>query len=66
MDYFLSGGQAVAGLAMLVLLWLTLRFLERRNQGKSLSSIGFVLWPTLLLLWGVGGCILILRGIGAV
>jgi hypothetical protein len=30
MDYFLSGGQAVAGLATLVLLWLTLRLLERR------------------------------------
>jgi len=28
--------------------------------------MGFALWPSLFLLWFVGGCILILRGIGAV
>jgi hypothetical protein len=66
MDYFLSGGQAVAGLAMLVLLWLTLRFVGRRTGDKPLSLMGFALWPTFFLLWFVGGCILILRSIGAV
>jgi hypothetical protein len=66
MDYFLSGGQAVAGFATLVLLWLTLSFVGRRSGHKPLSSMGFALWPSLFLLWLVGGCILILRGIGAV
>jgi hypothetical protein len=66
MDYFLSGGQAVAGLATLVLLWLTLSFIGRRTGDKPLSSMGFALWPSLFLLWLVGGFILILRGIGAV
>ena len=66
MDYFLSGGQAVAGLATLVLWWLTLSFIGRRGGHKLLSSMGFALWPSLILLWLVGGCILFLRGIGAI
>jgi hypothetical protein len=40
MDYFLSGGQAVAGFATLVLLWLTLSFVGRRSGHKPLSSMG--------------------------
>jgi hypothetical protein len=47
-------------------LWLTLGFVGRRNGDKPLSSMGFAFWPSLFLLWLVGGCILILRGIGAV
>ena len=48
MDYFLSGGQAVAGLATLVLWWLTLSFIGRRGGHKLLSSMGFALWPSLI------------------
>ena len=66
MGYFLNGGQAVAGFAALVLLWLALGLVGRRNGGKPLSAMGFALWPSLFLLWFVGACILILRGIGVV
>jgi len=66
MDYFLNGGQVVAGLAALVLWWLTLSFIGRRYGDKALSSMGFAFWPCLFLLWLVGGCILILRGMGAI
>jgi hypothetical protein len=66
MDYLLNGGQAVAGLAALVLWWLTLSFIGRRTGDKPLSSMSFAFWPCLFLLWLVGGWILILRGIGAV
>jgi hypothetical protein len=66
MDYFLNGGQVVAGLATLVLWWLTLSFAGRRYGDKALTAMGFALWPCLFLLWLVGGWILILRGLGAV
>lgn len=36
MDYFLSGGQAVAGFATLVLLWLTLNFIGREADTSPL------------------------------
>ena len=35
MDYFLSGGQTVAGLATLVLLWLTLKFHWASIRGQA-------------------------------
>jgi hypothetical protein len=66
MDYVLNGGQVVAGLAALVLWWLTLSFIGRRYGDRPLSSMRFALWPCVFLLWLVGGCILIFHGIGAV
>jgi hypothetical protein len=50
MDYFLNGGQVVAGLAPLVLGWLTLSFIGRRYGDKPLSSMGLAFWPCLFLL----------------
>jgi hypothetical protein len=66
MDYFLNGGQVVAGLAALVLFWLTLTFIGRRYGDKPLHSMTFALWPCLFLLWFVGGFILILHGFGLI
>ncbi|HEY7085841.1 MAG TPA: hypothetical protein VH519_13620 [Hyphomicrobiaceae bacterium] len=66
MSYMLGGGQVIVGLVVLVAWWLALRLLRRLNEAKPLSSIGFAFWPSLLLIWLVGGCILMLRGIGAV
>ena len=64
MDYLMSGGQTLVGIALLVLWRVTLFFFSRRNKNKPLSSMGFVLWPCLFLIWLVGGCILILHGVG--
>jgi hypothetical protein len=66
MSYLVGGGQIVAGLVALVLLWLVLTFLGRRTAGKVLGATGLVFWPSVVLLWFVGGCVLVLRGMGAV
>jgi hypothetical protein len=65
MSYLLSSGQIVAGLAVLVLWWIALHFLGRRNADKPLSAMAFAFGPTSFLLWFAGGCILIMLGLGA-
>ena len=63
MDYFLSGGEVVAGLIALVAWWFALRLLGRLRGDKELSTLMFAAVPCFFLLWLVGGFILI-RGSG--
>ncbi|HEY7120804.1 MAG TPA: hypothetical protein VH475_29740 [Tepidisphaeraceae bacterium] len=65
MSYLLSSGQIIAGIAILVLWWMTLHFVGRRNGGKPLGAMAFALGPTFFLLWFAGGCVLIMGGLGA-
>ena len=58
MDYFLSGGEVVAGLIALVAWWFALRLLGRL-RGYRDSRLCFV--PCVFLLWLLGGFILIMR-----
>ena len=64
MSYLIGGGQIVVGIAVLVLWWLALMFLSRRNVGRPMTSFGFAVTPSVLLLWATIGGILIIRGIG--
>ena len=64
MAWLLAGGELLAGVIALVLLWLVMQFLERRSGGKPLTSVRFAVLPSLFLLWLVGGVVLILRGLG--
>jgi hypothetical protein len=66
MDYLLGSTQVLAGICSIVVLWLTLHFLGRRNADKRITNTGFAIVPSLFLLWLVGSCVLILRGLGAV
>ena len=64
MDYFLSGGEVVAGLIALVAWWFALRLLGRLRGDKELSALMFAVVPCVFLLWLVAACILVLRGTG--
>jgi hypothetical protein len=55
MDYFLSGGEVVAGLIALVAWWFARRLLGRLRGGKELSALMFAFVPCVFLLWLVGG-----------
>jgi hypothetical protein len=65
MNYLLSSGQIGAGIAVLVLWWLTLHLVGRRNGDKPLGAMAFAFGPTTFLLWFAGGCVLIMLGLGA-
>ena len=64
MDYFLSGGEVVAGLSALVAWWFALRLLGRLRGDRELSALMFAFVPCVFLRWLVGGFILIMRGTG--
>jgi hypothetical protein len=66
MTYLLGSTQVLAGIGSIVVLWLTLHLLRRRNVGKQITNTGFAVTPAFFLLWLVGSCVLILRGLGAV
>ena len=66
MTYLLGSTQVLAGIGSIVVLWFTLHFFSRRNVDKPITNMGFALVPSLFLLWFVGSCVLILRGLGAV
>jgi hypothetical protein len=65
MSWLWAGGELLAGVIVLVGLWLVVQFLERRGRDKPLTQMRFAVLPSLLLLWLVGGVVLILRGLGA-
>jgi hypothetical protein len=64
LDYLLSGGQVVAGLAVLVAWWVTLALVGRLYSDRPLSAVMFAFVPCVFLFWLVGGGILVLRGLG--
>jgi|KBSMisStandDraft_5_1062788.scaffolds.fasta_scaffold524285_1 hypothetical protein len=66
MGYLLGSTQVLAGVGSIVLWWLTVHLVERRNAGKPLTNLGFSVVPAFFLTWFVAGCVLILRGLGAV
>lgn len=63
MNYLFGGGQIVIGIGVLVVWWLALTLVGRRNHGKPMTNIGFAVMPSILLLWLTAGCILIVRGL---
>jgi hypothetical protein len=66
MGSLLGSAQVLAGLGSLVLWWLTVHLVERRNAGKPFTNLGFSVVPAFFLMWFVAGCVLILRGFGVV
>jgi hypothetical protein len=64
MDYFLSGGEVVAGLIALVAWGFARRLLGRLRGDRELSALMFAFVPCVFLRWLVGGFILIMRGTG--
>ena len=63
MQWLWAGGELLAGIITLVLWWLALKLLTGRGD-QRLTNMRFVGLPTIFLLWGVAGVILILRGSG--
>jgi hypothetical protein len=63
MQWLLSGGEVLAGIVTLVLLWLALKF-AGRDPNKRLTNMRFAVLPAFFLLWATGGFILIFRGLG--
>jgi hypothetical protein len=63
MQWLLSGGEVLAGIVALVLLWLALK-VAGGNPDKPLTNMRFAVLPAIFLLWATGGFILILRGAG--
>jgi hypothetical protein len=66
LDYLLSGGQVVTGIAAIVAWWFALKLIGRLRGNKELSALMFAVVPCIFLLWLVAACILILRGTGRV
>jgi hypothetical protein len=63
MEWFWAGGELLVGIVALVLWWMALKLLSRGANAK-LTNMRFVGFPIIFLLWGVGGVILVLRGVG--
>ncbi len=64
MSWLWAGGELLVGVIVLVLWWLVVKVAERRGRDKPLTHMRFAVLPSLLLLWLVGGVVLILRGLG--
>ena len=62
MTYLLSSGEIVVEIAILVVWWLTLSLMGRRNKGKPMTAMGFAFVPSIFLIWLTVGCVLIVRG----
>jgi hypothetical protein len=65
MEWLLDGGQLVAGITLIALLWVALRYVGG-DGSKPLSAFRFVALPSVFLLWAVAGFILIFNGIGLI
>jgi hypothetical protein len=63
MQWLWAGGELLVGIGALVLWWLAVKLFSG-GADKRLTNMRFVGLPTILLLWGVGGVILVLRGVG--
>lgn len=59
----LSSAELMAGVALIVLWPAALRLC---TTDKPLSSVGFVLRPSILLMWIVGALVLVGRGAGLI
>ena len=64
MDWFINGMEAILGVAVLAVVWVTLRLLNRRASAANPSALGMALLPVTVLLVMVGGVVLILNGVG--
>jgi hypothetical protein len=62
MQWLLAGGEVLTGLVVLVGWWFALKFFGR-HRDKPLTNMRFVVLPSILLLWGVGGIVLVLQGL---
>lgn len=62
MAWLMSGGELLAGIIALVLWWLTLSFLGRKGN-QQITSFQLSVVSPVLLLWLVGGVVLVLRGL---
>lgn len=63
MSFLIGGGQIVIGIVILVVWWLTLALMGRRNQGKQMTTLGFAVVPSIFLFWFTAGGVLIVRGL---
>ena len=66
MAWLFAGGEVLAGVIVLVLWWLAMKLAERRGKHTQLTSMRFAVLPGILLLWFVGGVILLMRGVGLI
>jgi hypothetical protein len=66
MSYLLSGGQVIVGMGLLFLWWMAIHFLSRRNHGKQMTNVAFVVWTPLFMLWSTAGFILIFHGLNLI
>jgi hypothetical protein len=65
MHWLLSGGEAVAGVAVVAATWILLRALQGSKMTRRPSALGMALLPVSLLVAVVVGIVLILDGVGA-
>ena len=63
MSYLFGGGQIIVGVGLLVVWWLVLTLIGRRNEGRPMTRMGFAVTPSLFLLWATAAFILIVRGL---
>jgi hypothetical protein len=61
-SYLFGAGQIIVGIGLLIAWWFALIFVDRRSHGKRMTNIGFVVTPSLFLIWFTAGCVLIVRG----
>ncbi len=59
-----NGMEAILGVAVLAVVWVVLRLLQRRASAGGASALGMALVPVTVLLVMVGGVVLILNGVG--
>ena len=59
-----NGVEAILGVAVLAVVWVVLRLLQRRTPAGGASALGMALVPVTVLLVMVGGVVLILNGVG--
>jgi hypothetical protein len=62
MQWLLAGGEILTGIGVLAAWWFALKFFGR-HRDQPLSNFRFVLLPSIMLLWAVGGIVLLLRGL---
>lgn len=65
MAWLIGGGQLIVGIGLIAVWWIALRII-RGDGNRPLTSFRFVALPSILLLWFVGGFVLILRGSGLI
>jgi hypothetical protein len=61
MSWLMSGGELLAGIVTLIVWWLTVELLKRRNLSTTSFRVAFL--PPMFLLWAVAGAVMVLRGL---